>query len=202
MLTRRYSSMIIKRFSVVLPILFLTALIITNGCAKRISTSQLDETGTTDRSAETTKPGAINGEDVIAIAEPSIPSVDVYEEESEGESTLSTVSYKGIKDIYFDFDRYTISADSRPVLQNNASVIKSKNIRKVTIEGHSDARGTNEYNLALGERRAQSTKRYLTALGINPSYISTISYGEEKPFCFEQNENCWEQNRRAHLVIQ
>ena len=194
--------MIIKKISIVLPVILITALIITNGCAKRVSTSQLDETGTTDRPVETTKPGAINGEDVIAIAEPSIPSVDVYEEESEGDSTLSTVNYKGIKDIYFDFDRYTISADSRPVLQNNASVIKSKNIRKVTIEGHSDARGTSEYNLALGERRAQSTKRYLTALGINPSYISTISYGEEKPFCSEQSEDCWKQNRRAHFVIQ
>lgn len=196
--------MLTKRFSVVLPVIFLTALIITNGCAKRVSTSQLDETETTDRSAETSKPVAVasHGEDVIAIAEPSIPSVDVYEEEHEGESTLSTVTFKGIKDIYFDFDQYIISEESRTSLQNNASVIKSKQIRKVIIEGHSDERGTSEYNLALGERRAQSTRRYLTALGINPSYIATISYGEEKPFCFEQNENCWKQNRRAHFVIQ
>lgn len=194
--------MIIKKISVILPVILITALIVTNGCAKRISTSQLDETGTTDRPVETTKPGAVNGEDVIAIAEPSIPSVDVYEEENEGEPTLSTVTYKGIKDIYFDFDRYTISDDSRSTLQDNASVIKSKQVRKVIIEGHSDERGTNEYNLALGERRAQSTRRYLTALGINPSYIATISYGEEKPFCFEQSENCWKQNRRAHFVVQ
>src|SRR3972149_2788744 len=191
--------MILKKISIVLPVILITALMITNGCAKRVSTSQLDETGTTERSTETAKSGVFNGEDVIAIAEPSIPSVDVYEEENEGESTLSTVTYKGIKDIYFDFDRYTISADSRSTLQNNASVIKSKQVRKVIIEGHSDERGTNEYNLALGERRAQSTKRYLTALGLNPPFIPNITYGEERQGCFDESGHCSEQNRRAHF---
>lgn len=196
--------MIQKRISIVLPVIFLTALIFTNGCLKKVSTSQLDESGT--KSAEVTSDAGssqhINGGggDLIAIAEPSTPSADVYEGSPADEKSLS--SNKDIKDVFFDFDEYTIRDDSRSVLQHDASVIKGKKMKMVIIEGHCDERGTNEYNLALGERRAQSTKRYLTALGISPNKISTISYGEEKPFCSEQSEDCWQQNRRAHIVVQ
>ena len=194
--------MILKRFSVVLTVIFLTALVFTNGCLKKVSTSKLDETGTksTELTPDVRKSEPINGGDLIAIAEPSLPSVDVNEDSPAGEKTLS--SNKDIKDIFFDFDEYIIRDDSITRLQSNASVIKSKKVKTVIIEGHCDERGTNEYNLALGERRAQSTKRYLTALGISPNNISTISYGEEKPFCSEQNEDCWQQNRRAHFVVQ
>ena len=194
--------MIQKRISIVLPVIFLTALIFTNGCLKKVSTSKLDETGTksTELTPDVRKSEPINGGDLIAIAEPSLPSVDVNEDSPAGEKTLS--SNKDIKDIFFDFDEYIIRDDSITRLQSNASVIKSKKVKRVIIEGHSDERGTNEYNLALGERRAQSTKRYLTALGINPTNIATISYGEEKPFCSDQNEDCWQQNRRAHFVVQ
>ena len=194
--------MIQKRISIVLPVIFLTALIFTNGCLKKVSTSQLDESGTNSAEviSEAGKSEPINGGDLIAIAEPSTPSADVYEGSPAGEKSLS--SNKDIKDIFFDFDEYIIREDSRSTLQHNASVIKSKKVKRVIIEGHSDERGTNEYNLALGESRAQSTKRYLTALGISPNNISTISYGEEKPFCSDQNEDCWQQNRRAHFVVQ
>lgn len=200
--------MTIKKVSVILPVIFLTALIITNGCAKRVSTSQIDETGTksSDPSSEISKSEQRRGDDLIAIAEPSIPKADVYEDtlagEPANETPVSSAMYKDIKDIYFDFDQYTIRDDSRSTLQNNAALIKNKKAKKVTIEGHCDERGTNEYNLALGERRAQSTRRYLVALGINPSNVSTISYGEEKPFCSSQSEECWQQNRRAHFVVE
>lgn len=200
--------MIIKKFSVILPVVFLASLIIASGCAKRVSTSQIDETGkkSSESSSEVSRTEPRKGDDLIAIAEPSIPKADVYESALPGEpvkeSAVSAAMYKEIKDIYFDFDQYTIRDDSRTTLQANSAVIKNKKAKKVVIEGHCDERGTNEYNLALGERRAQSTKRYLAALGINPSGMSIISYGEEKPFCADHSEECWQQNRRAHFVVE
>ena len=79
--------------------------------------------------------------------------------------------------------------------------MKANKDSKILIQGHCDERGTLEYNIALGERRAQSAKKYLIDLGIDPSRISTISYGKEKPFCTDHNEECWQENRRAHFAI-
>lgn len=105
------------------------------------------------------------------------------------------------KDVLFDFDKYNIRQDAREVLDAIASWLsKNRNIN-VLIEGHCDERGTNEYNLALGEKRANAAKNYLVAKGITTTRMSTISYGEEKPACTESNESCWQRNRRAHFVI-
>jgi peptidoglycan-associated lipoprotein len=106
-----------------------------------------------------------------------------------------------LKDIYFDFDRYDVSAEARGVLRASADWLKSNPGARVEIEGHCDDRGTNEYNLALGAKRAQSAREYLTALGVAANRLSTISYGEEIPACKEQAESCWKQNRRARFVI-
>ena len=106
-----------------------------------------------------------------------------------------------LKDVFFDFDRYDLSGDGRTILRANAEWLKSNPAARVEIEGHCDDRGTNEYNLALGAKRAQSAREYLTTLGIAPARLSTISYGEEIPVCKEQGESCWKQNRRARFVI-
>jgi peptidoglycan-associated lipoprotein len=106
-----------------------------------------------------------------------------------------------ISDIYFDFDQYDIKEDAKPIIKDVASMLLKNNKWKVIIEGHCDERGTNEYNLALGEKRANSVKQYLIALGIPSSRISTVSYGEERPLCTEQTEECWAKNRRAHFVF-
>jgi peptidoglycan-associated lipoprotein len=106
-----------------------------------------------------------------------------------------------LKNAFFDFDKSIIREDAKAPLQNNAEFLRANKNTKIVIEGHCDERGTNEYNLALGQRRADSAKRYLINLGINPSRLSTISYGEERPFCKEQNETCWQSNRRAHFII-
>lgn len=103
-------------------------------------------------------------------------------------------------DIYFDFDMYNIKDESKPTLRNLSSWLSDRNA-KVIIEGHCDDRGTDEYNLGLGDRRANSTKQYLVAAGVSPNKIETISYGEERPQCSEKNESCWSKNRRAHFVI-
>jgi len=106
-----------------------------------------------------------------------------------------------LKDIRFDFDKYNIRPADTAILKDNAALLKKYQNVKIQIEGHCDERGTNEYNLALGERRANSTKNYLLSLGIAADRISTISYGEEKPLDPGHNEEAWAKNRRAHTVI-
>ncbi len=108
---------------------------------------------------------------------------------------------KMLKDIHFDFDRYSIGLEEAQILKENSALLKKYPGMKFQIEGHCDERGTGEYNLALGERRANSVKKYLSSLGISPSSISTISYGEERPFDQGHNEEAWTKNRRAHFVI-
>ncbi len=106
-----------------------------------------------------------------------------------------------LADVYFDFDRFVIRSDARAVLEANARRLKAENGRKLLIEGYCDERGTVEYNLVLGERRAQAAKQYLQDLGVPSSQIQIASYGKEKPFCTDHSEACWQSNRRAHFVL-
>ncbi|MEW6377215.1 MAG: peptidoglycan-associated lipoprotein Pal [Thermodesulfobacteriota bacterium] len=108
---------------------------------------------------------------------------------------------KLLKDIHFDFDKYDIRPGDAAILKENAALLLKFPQGKIQIEGHCDERGTVEYNLALGERRANSTQKYLISLGISPDRISTISYGEERPVDPIHNEEAWAKNRRAHFVI-
>jgi len=106
-----------------------------------------------------------------------------------------------LKPIFFDYDKYDIRPADVDILKGNSTFLKKFPNMKIQIEGHCDERGTNEYNLALGERRANSTKKYLTSLGITADRISTISYGEEKPLDPGHTEEAWTKNRRAHFII-
>jgi peptidoglycan-associated lipoprotein len=106
-----------------------------------------------------------------------------------------------LKDIHFDFDKYDIRPGDAEILKENAALLSKYRTSKVQIEGHCDERGTIEYNLALGERRANSTKKYLISLGVSPDRISTISYGKERPLDPGHNEEAWTKNRRAHTII-
>jgi peptidoglycan-associated lipoprotein len=106
-----------------------------------------------------------------------------------------------LKDVFFDFDKYDIRPADAKVLDSNAGWLKSNPNHLVLIEGHCDERGTNEYNLALGERRAKSTMNYLVSQGVQASRITIISYGEERPVCTEKTEECWAKNRRAHFLV-
>ncbi len=106
-----------------------------------------------------------------------------------------------LQDVHFDYDRYDLRTEDRAVLQQNANWLKEHANAKVEIEGHCDNRGTVEYNLALGAKRAKSVKDYLVSLGIAADRLSTISYGEELPLCREDTEECWSRNRRAHSVV-
>ena len=109
---------------------------------------------------------------------------------------------KLLKDIHFEFDKYDIRSEDEAILKENAAFLKNNPKMKIQIEGHCDERGTVEYNLALGERRANNTKKYLVSLGIPSDRVSTISYGKEKPFVAGHSEESWAQNRRAHFLFQ
>jgi peptidoglycan-associated lipoprotein len=104
--------------------------------------------------------------------------------------------------VFFDYDRFTIREEAKPILEANARMLKAENGWKLLIEGHCDERGTLDYNLVLGERRAQAAKRYLEDLGVSSSQVQITSYGKEKPFCMEHSQDCWQQNRRAHFAVQ
>ena len=104
-------------------------------------------------------------------------------------------------DVFFDYDQAELRSDARDRLARNAQFLNEHPEFVVTIEGHADERGTNEYNLALGERRASAARDYLTTLGVSGSRIRTLTYGEERPFCGAADESCWSQNRRAHFTI-
>ncbi len=103
-------------------------------------------------------------------------------------------------DIHFDFDQSFIREDARPTLRDVADYLKANPAASILIEGHCDERGTAEYNIALGERRAESTRSYLVSLGVKPGALSTVSFGEEKPLDPGHDETAWAKNRRAHFV--
>src|SRR5438309_4088939 len=107
-----------------------------------------------------------------------------------------------VKDIYFDYDKSDINADQQASLQGDADFLKQHATIRFTVEGHCDERGSTEYNLALGDSRAAAVRNALVQAGISGDRIKTISYGKEKPFCTESNEQCWQQNRRGHFVYQ
>jgi peptidoglycan-associated lipoprotein len=106
-----------------------------------------------------------------------------------------------LQDIYFDFDKYDIRPADTKTLDANAAWLKSNLNHLILIEGHCDERGTNEYNLALGERRAKSTMNYLVSQGVQANRITIISYGEERPACTDKTEACWAKNRRSHFLV-
>ncbi len=109
---------------------------------------------------------------------------------------------RNVRDIFFDYDKYDIRPDQQPALQSDARFLAQHPAMRFTIEGHCDERGSTEYNLALGDNRANAVKNALIQAGVGTERIRTISYGKEKPFCTESNEQCWQQNRRGHFVYQ
>jgi peptidoglycan-associated lipoprotein len=109
---------------------------------------------------------------------------------------------QNVKDAYFDYDGYEVRPQDGATLQADAQFINQHPTWKILIEGHCDERGSTEYNMALGDSRAQSAKQALISAGVPAGQLSTTSFGKEKPFCTESNEQCWQQNRRAHLVLQ
>lgn len=126
-----------------------------------------------------------------------VPAAPEKTVESRMEEALKT-----LEDIYFDYDRFTIRKDAIPVLQENAqALVAGLSDKNIVIEGHCDQRGTESYNMVLGERRANAVKEFLVDLGVPSDKLQVMSYGKEKPFCTDQTEQCWQENRRGHFVL-
>ncbi|HXV81165.1 MAG TPA: peptidoglycan-associated lipoprotein Pal [Candidatus Binatia bacterium] len=167
------------------------------GCAPTTAKPEPDATSSTPDKSAAQRPG--EGQRG-ATRESTTPGQSSLDQLREGKPTVTPAS-SPLKDIYFSFDRYDLEGEARATLKANADWLKRNPAARVEIEGHCDERGTNEYNLALGAKRAQAAKDYLVSLGISTERLSTISYGEEIPVCKEPSENCWGQNRRARFVI-
>jgi peptidoglycan-associated lipoprotein len=174
-----------------LAVLSMSFLLVSCGALKKSQTA-----GISDINTEIVDAGAIAAEEERALEE-------VWEKAlSYGEETELTPNAKSdVNDILFDYDRYSIRQDARPVLNAAASYLNKKRKINIVIEGHGDERGTNEYNLALGEKRANATKDYLHSLGLSPARVNTVTYGEEKPLCTNSVESCWQRNRRSSIKL-
>jgi peptidoglycan-associated lipoprotein len=115
-------------------------------------------------------------------------------------TSLDELFMQEVRDVFFDYDSAEIRADAKDALRKTSDFLKGHPQMRVTIEGHCDERGSTEYNLALGDRRANAVKQYLTSLGNSAGSLNTVSFGKEKPFCMEANEACYTKNRRGHFV--
>ena len=135
-----------------------------------------------------------------APAPPPEPAPQV-EDPLAGLSSAELESRGLLADIHFDYDSAELRDADRQILSTNAEFLKSHDYIKVTVEGHCDERGTVEYNLALGERRARNAYDYLVSLGVPADRLKMVSYGKEIPLCQESSETCWARNRRAHFAI-
>lgn len=171
----------LRKYSVVLP-LILVFMVAMTACSKK---QTADTSPTTDPSTEVTEP-----------IEPPVEEESAYVEPEVKEEPMPV-----LEDVFFDFDKSSLTTDAKRTLENNARQLKSASAVGIIIEGHCDQRGTNAYNLALGERRAKAAKDYLASLGISSTRIRTVSYGEERPFDMGNSEAAWAKNRRAHFVI-
>ena len=135
---------------------------------------------------------------------PTTPEVEPQVDEYDRIRSMATdeIERMGLlADIHFDYDKYDLREADRETLNRNAEVLKKFDFLKITIEGHCDERGSVEYNLALGERRAKAAYDYLASLGVPAERLKTVSYGKEIPVCTESTEECWARNRRDHFAV-
>ena len=139
---------------------------------------------------------------VEKVEEPPVKKPVLTEEEIFMAKSLEEINLEApLNTIHFDYDRFFIREDAKPVLETNAAWLQKFRSAKILIEGHCDERGTEEYNLALGEKRAKSTMEYLVSLGVSPERMKIISYGKSQPFDPGHNEVAWQKNRRSQFLI-
>jgi peptidoglycan-associated lipoprotein len=207
--------------SIIGSVFVMTVALLAVGCSKKIApvggstglSNGLGASTPSNGSSRQTPPGKLGGEERPSssgeVTEKAMENS--VTERGNGRSTrpdkhASTSPMKNngqdfMKNVYFDYDKALVRSDAKTALEENSRWLALNSSVKIQIEGHGDERGTNDYNLALGERRARSIMRYLVNLGINESRFSFISYGEERGVCSDPNESCYQQNRRVHFIV-
>ncbi|MGH7393431.1 MAG: peptidoglycan-associated lipoprotein Pal [Candidatus Rokuibacteriota bacterium] len=202
MVSRRWSGMVVS---------LLVLAVIVAGCAKRPATMQAASapapTGAAGRTGGAPAPvssgpttGGTQMQPGGSTAKPA-PSGATAPVAGARPAPKEFTAVPDLRDVYFDFDKYDIRQVDAKTLDSSATWLKTNDGMLVLIEGHCDERGTNEYNLALGERRAKAAMNYLVSQGVQASRITIISYGEERPVCSDKNEACWARNRRGHFLV-
>ncbi len=172
-----------------LVVMFILLTLMVSGCAKKpVETEPMEVVEETTMVVEEEQP--------MAVVEEPIDEVALAREAAEAAARRAM---SGLERVYFEFDQYVLTDAARQSLAHNADLLKAAANVKVQVEGHCDERGSDEYNLALGEKRALATKNYLVSLGVAADRMSTISYGEELPLDFAQTEAAWAKNRRAEF---
>jgi peptidoglycan-associated lipoprotein len=186
----------------VLVIMFLALGLMLTGCASKqtVKEEPLLQPEVQQKAAVTTK------KTEQKTTEFTLPSEKITDQrlakfETKDETVVYSEEKSTFDDIHFDYDEYTIREDAQATLQSIASWLLENSSASLLIEGHCDERGTNEYNLALADRRAKAARDYIAALGIDSRRLEMVSYGEEMPICTEKTEECWAKNRRDHFVI-
>ena len=191
-----------KRYGILLAVFmaFVLAVTLTSGCStpKKATKEDVTKSGTKPglSEEELAKQRAEQEARERALREQAIRDQEARDRAAAAEAA----SLKDLSRIYFDFDRAELSSEAREILGKVAGQLKASPKKTLTIEGNCDDRGTNEYNLALGQQRADAAARYLQNLGIDRKRVKTISYGEERPVCSEATEACWHKNRNATFV--
>jgi peptidoglycan-associated lipoprotein len=184
-----------KRLS--LAVVLLAVLVALWGCPKKSEMSTVSEPSRTETTSEM-QPPAMEERAARVEPEPAYkPEEPKYDTES-GEKARPAA--EGLKPVFFNFDEAAIRADARAVIEANAAWLRANPKVKITIEGNCDERGTKEYNLALGQRRAANIRKYLAGMGIAEGRVSMLSFGKEKPLCTQHTEECMQKNRRGDFV--
>lgn len=181
----------------ILAIQAMLLILLVSGCAKRPATSQ----------SSAPAPGGSTGTTASRVQ--GVPTAPGGASRAASRTDGTTVrpapreftAIAALRDIGFDFDKYEIRPGDAKILEANAAWMRANAKHLILIEGHCDQRGTDEYNLALGERRAKATMNHLVALGVRANRVTIVSYGEERPLCAEHNDACWDRNRRAHFLV-
>ncbi len=193
-----------RALPILLPVLIVAGLLAVVGCARRPAMTQASAPPPTGMAATTPPPSSLSSpssseESPAAAAapapQPSVPAASALP------SPKDFADVAGLPDIHFDYDKANIRPDAAQTLNASASCLRSNGNTLVLVEGHCDERGTNEYNLALGERRAKAAINYLIAQGVASDRFTRVSYGEERPICTEHHEACWAKNRRDHFRV-
>jgi peptidoglycan-associated lipoprotein len=190
-----------KRYGILFALLMALVLAFTlmNGCST-------PKKATTEEMTKPTTPAGPSQEELARqkaeqdARERALREQTLRDQQARDRAAAEAARLKDISRIYFEFDRAELSSEAREILNKVAELLKASPKKMITIEGNCDDRGTNEYNLALGQTRADSAARYLQSLGIDRKRIKTISYGEERPVCTEATESCWLKNRNATFV--